>query len=354
LECFGRLDDQVKIRGFRVELGEIESILSKNSLVKQAVVLPKFIEGEKSLVAFLVLISNVKKDDQGEVLKAIRIAIAKELPDYMIPSSWSILNEFPLNSSQKIDRAKLERLKIQKIQSNILNLPESSLELQIANVWKKFLKVREIGLDDDFFELGGHSLLAVEIISEIEKTINDSVSLNDIFKYKTIRKLTENISKQEMEKEEEKSLVAIKSSGSKRPLYILHGIGCSVTSYYKLGELFEEDQPLYGFQVKGISGKSDPHSSIEEMASYYIMEMQNHQKEGPYSLAGYSFGGYVAYEMARQLIAKGVTVAHLIIFDTTILDNRPTTIIEKLIIELRKRRTEAVFIFKLPKRVFGK
>lgn len=348
LECFGRMDDQVKIRGFRIELGEIEAVLSSLSMVKNAVVLAKEESEERYLAAFIVLDKELEENANQEAIKEIRTSLAEKLPDYMVPTAWSVLLELPLTTSQKVDRLKLGQLKINKTERDVLEIPKSKLEITIAEIWKKFLKIEKIGMEEDFFELGGHSLMAVEAVSAIEKELNIEMSINSIFKFKTIQSLAANLSDIVKEKDEESSLVEIKPTGSKKPLYIVHGVGCSVTSYYRLAEVIDADQPLIGFQVKGISGKEEPNSTLEEMAAHYIKEMLNYQKEGPYSIAGYSFGGYVAYEMARQLKSMGKDLAHLIIFDTTILEDEPITFMEKLKHEFGKRKAEAGFFRKYP------
>jgi thioesterase domain-containing protein len=111
-------------------------------------------------------------------------------------------------------------------------------------------------------------------------------------------------------------LVPIKSSGSKMPLYIVHGDGLNLTNFRNLATHLDEEQPLYSLQPKGLDGNTDILNNIEDIAFHYITEVLEHNPHGPYAITGYSFGGYVAIEMKRQLENMSKTVKMLGIFDT--------------------------------------
>jgi thioesterase domain-containing protein len=108
----------------------------------------------------------------------------------------------------------------------------------------------------------------------------------------------------------------VKTSGSKPPLYMVHGGGSSASIYYSLAKYIDKDQPIYGFQPKGLDGIEEPNKSLEEMATFYISLMVQQNPDGPYILSGYCFGGIVAFEMAKQLQSMGKKVDKLILFDT--------------------------------------
>jgi thioesterase domain-containing protein len=175
-------------------------------------------------------------------------------------------------------------------------------------------------MEADFFELGGHSLLAVKVISALEKEIGSKIAINQLFKHPNIIELAKAIENAHHQVGWN-SLVPIKPTGSKPPLYIVHGVGSTVSIYYSLAKFMENDQPLYGFQPKGLDGIEAPNKSLEEMAAYYISLMVEQNPHGPYNISGYSFGGYVAYEMARQLRSMGKKVGKLILFDTSSFDS---------------------------------
>jgi len=158
-------------------------------------------------------------------------------------------------------------------------------------------------------------------MAALEKEIGSKLAINQIFKHPNILELAKALENINQNRTGWNSLVPIKPSGNKPPLYIVHGVGSTVSIYYSLAKYMEDDQPIYGFQPKGLDGIETPNKSLEEMASYYISLMIDQNPHGPYNISGYSFGGYVAYEMAQQLHAMGKKVGKLILFDTSSLDS---------------------------------
>ncbi len=309
MEFLGRKDNQVKINGFRVELGEIESVLNNCSLVYNAVVLAKEgADGNKRLAAYIV--------PNGEFDKEAIIAFLKtKLPEYMVPALWAGLEKLPLNANGKIDRKALpephEALKNRKT----ISAPATETEKMVAATWRECMGISECGVDDNFFALGGHSLMAVQILSKLEKKIGKKLELAVLFKYPDVRSLAAFI---ESEKKEiaYKSLVAIKASGNKPPLYIIHGEGLNVLNFSSLAYYIDEERPVFGLQAVGLNGVDAPPETIRQIAASYLSEILQHNPNGPYLIAGYSFGGYVAVEIEHQMEAMGKEVQMLIMFDT--------------------------------------
>jgi amino acid adenylation domain-containing protein len=311
MEFLGRKDSQIKIRGFRVELGEIENVLNKCRLVNQAVVIAKTeTDGNKNLIAFIV--TNGEDFDRKEILNYLK----SKLPDYMIPGVLENLKQFPLTSNGKIDKQALSNLEITN-QTGTYVAPQTELQLKLADIWKEILGVERVGIDDNFFELGGHSLMAVRMTTKLEAEIGIRFPLSILYKYPTINAL---MSSSEVNpsylQTQWKSLVPIKQSGSKLPIYIIHGSGLNVLNFSSIATFVDSEQPVYGLQAKGLSGMEDPLDDMKEIASSYIAEILEHNPSGPYAIAGYSFGGYVAVEMRNQLEAMGKKVKMLAIFDT--------------------------------------
>ena len=190
IEFLGRMDRQVKIRGIRVEPAEIEQRLMEHPQVKEAVVVA-WDDGEKFLCAYYV-----SKPATGEY-RSMAIPTAelkdwlKELPDYMIPAYFQLLNEFPLTVGGKIDRAKLPLP--EKSSNNIFVPPRNKREEEIADIWAEILKIdkSKIGIDSNFFELGGHSLRATGLIVRMHKKFNIKIPIAEIFKVPTIRNFSE-------------------------------------------------------------------------------------------------------------------------------------------------------------------
>ncbi len=182
------------------------------------------------------------------------------------------------------------------------------------------LSVRAVGIDDNFFDLGGQSLLAVELTHEIEEKTGDKTNIYTLFKYPTIRELAAFLQsgKGGAAKTEKtyKSLVPIRSTGSKVPLYVVHGDGMNVANFGNLGACMDDDQPVFSLQPKGMLEGDEPCDDLVQIAREYVDEILDQNPTGPYALAGYSFGGYVAVEMLKYMQELGKDVRMLAIFDT--------------------------------------
>jgi thioesterase domain-containing protein len=112
------------------------------------------------------------------------------------------------------------------------------------------------------------------------------------------------------------SLVSIQPHGHQTPLFLIHAVGGNVLSYRSVAAALGTERPIYGLQARGLDGQQTPLTSIEEMAISYLEEIKLIQPQGPYFLAGHSCGGFIAYEMAQQLVRQGERVAVLALFDT--------------------------------------
>ena len=194
IEFLGRIDNQVKIRGFRIELGEIESKLLKCQEIKEAVVVAKqdgF--GNKYICAYFVTnFDKQKKEAEQELtIEKLRNKLQKELPSYMIPSYFIKLDKIPLTPNGKVDKRALPEPD-GKISTGIeYEAPRNEVEKIFLRIWSQILSIEKIGIDDDFFMLGGHSLKAMQMISALQKELNVSISIGDIFNNPTIRQLAE-------------------------------------------------------------------------------------------------------------------------------------------------------------------
>jgi FkbH-like protein len=193
--------------------------------------------------------------------------------------------------------------------------PQGGIEKRLVEIWEDALGVRPIGLHDNFFELGGDSLAAVGVFSQIEEALGRDLSLAALFEAPTVEKLAALLSRAD-ESASWPSLVAIQPRGTKPPLYCMHAAGANVMFYRDMSKYLGDDQPLYGLQPQGLGGRGERHRRVEDMAAHYIKEIREFQPEGPYHLCGSSFGGLLAYEMARQLSAQGQPVGLLALFDT--------------------------------------
>lgn len=190
---------------------------------------------------------------------------------------------------------------------------QSNLESEIISILKKILNNENIKVNDNFFHIGGDSLLAACLYYEIENLTGIQLPLASLIKNPTVKEIVNLINNPE--KEEWNSLIPIRLSGKKKPLYCVHGIGGNIINYCNLAKYLEPNRPLYGLQARGLSSDTKPFYTICEMAKHYIKEIKKLQPVGPYYLGGYSFGGWVAMEMAYQLELNSEDVAFIALFE---------------------------------------
>jgi amino acid adenylation domain-containing protein len=311
LEILGRLDHQVKIRGVRVEPDEVAAVLSRHPLVKACVVLARpDAQGENSLAAYVAMSAPDRK-----LVPELRAHVRRDLPDAMVPSAFVLLESLPLTSNGKVDRRALPEPEPAGADERTVTPGRDALELQLIALWEELLNVRPIGVKDNFFDLGGNSLLVARLFADTARLHGKNYPLAALFQAPTIEQLAA-VLRQEGKSCPVASLVAIQPGTSPAPLYCIHGGGGHVLGFMPLVKHLGAGQPVYGLQARGLYGEQPPCTRIEEMAAHYVEEIRAFQPQGPYSLVGFSFGGVVAFEMARQLQAQGQQVALLALLDT--------------------------------------
>jgi amino acid adenylation domain-containing protein len=319
IEFLGRLDNQVKIRGFRIELGEIAAILSQHPAVEKTVVLVREdLPSDKRLVAYIIPKeeAGTSPPDPPNLFTDLRDRLKAKLPEYTLPSAYVLLESLPLTANGKVDRHALPAPK----QTNLAKAatfvpPRDALERQLVQIWEDTLNVSLIGVQDNFFELGGHSLLAVRLMAEIHSCFERNLPLATLFQAGTIEQIAK-LLRQENAFLPWSPLVPIQPSGSKQPFFCVPGAGGNVIYLYSLARHLGSNQPFYGLQAWGLDGESAALTKVEDMACQYIKVIQTLQPDGPYLLGGHSYGGLVAFEMARQLVHQGQEVNFLAILDT--------------------------------------
>lgn len=314
IHYLGRMDNQVKLRGYRIELGEIESLLARHPAVSQAVVVVREdTPGDRRLAAYLTL--HAALDAPPPSVGELRDYLRQSLPDYMIPSLFSFLDEFPLTPNRKIDRRALPAPQALPVnQRRNVIAPRTEIEQGLADIWKNLLKMDGIGVQDNFFDLGGHSMLAVQMLAQVQQAFDVNIPVTMLFQKANIQQLAEVIFQQQRP-QKWPSLVEIRSSGDRKPLFCVHGLTGDVLWFFMLLPYLDPNQPVWGLESRGLDGMQPPFTTIEEMAAYYIQLMRNVQPEGPYHLCGYSFGGSVAFEIARQLKEAGDEIGLLAVLD---------------------------------------
>ncbi|WP_407882731.1 condensation domain-containing protein, partial [Scytonema sp. NUACC26] len=178
----------VKVRGFRIELGEIEALLSQHPTVQQAVVIAKEIAGDKRLVAYLV-----SQTEETPAISELRSFLKQQLPEYMVPSYFVVLDVLPLTPNGKVDRKALPDPSGKSEASHDFVAPRTPIEEMLASIWASLLQLERVGIHDNFFTLGGHSLLATQLMSRLQKCFAVELPLRSLFELPTVAALAEAI-----------------------------------------------------------------------------------------------------------------------------------------------------------------
>lgn len=318
LQFLQRMDAQVKVRGYRIELGDVEAaVLSWQQVRAAAVDVVDDYAGNARLVAYVVASNEL--DVHG-----LRKHLANRLPAYMLPCHYVCLEALPLTPNGKLDRKSLPPPESAPTPMDRHYVaPATATEQVLQPLWEHLLGQAPISVVDSFFELGGHSLLAVRLMQTIHHDFELDLPLAVLFGHPSIRALSGLIDAEQSRLRQLQtlasgwhSLVPLRQHGTHSPLFCFHPVGGNVLHYQALVSSVPEDWPIYGLQAWGLDGLSRPSMDLAEMASRYLHEIIARQPTGAYWLAGGSFGGLLAMEVARQLNEQGRQVALVLMFDT--------------------------------------
>lgn len=254
----------------------------------------------------LQLIQNLKKDLQSR------------LPSYMIPSAFVLVEKLPLTIQGKLDRSALPPPPTQRqsISASVVN-PVTATQQTLVQIWQDLLEIAPIGIDDDFFELGGHSMLAVRMVALVQQRTGKALPLSALFRKPTIEQLANLLD--DSRTNESALVVPLAVGGNDEPIFCIHPAGGTVFCYRDLAAYFAGQRNVFGVQARGLDGREAPHRTLQEMASDYADAITTVSSSGSIHLVGWSLGGNIAYEVARQLRAAGRTVEMLALIDSGML-----------------------------------
>jgi len=305
LEILGRFDNQIKIKGIRVELEEIEAFLTRHPAVENAAVWKFPDETDERLIAYVV-----PKPGQEPTSVELRNFLKQQLPEYLLPSNYLLLEKLPLTSNGKVNRRALPKPEhFEPPSQKILVAPRDALELQVSQIWKSLLPIQDIGIYDNFFDLGGHSLLAITLLDQIEKTLEKGIPMIDFFQSPTIAKIAD-ILRGKSDSQFQQALSIIQSKGTRSPFFFVGS-----TAYANaLAPYLGDNQPMYDLSIFGLQSQLQP-LEVPTIAKHYVEEIQGVQPQGPYYLGAYCADAKVAFEMAQQLRMQGQAVAFLAFID---------------------------------------
>jgi acetoacetyl-CoA synthetase len=335
----GRSDGVLNIQGVRIGPAEIYEALRDVTEVREAMAVEQAREGGSRIVLLLVLREGAALD--GGLIIRIRRAIAAHASALYVPELMVAVGELPVtHSGKRSERAGRDAVSglaavnsealanpgtIERIRSAVSGaeaarvdrdpgeMPEGASTIEkLRAIWEAVLGVEPIADDDAFFELGGTSLQALELFLMIETKLATALPLSAILEAPTLGELAAVVDDPSIQFE---PLVLMRPGSGFPPLYFVHSIWGDVLGMRQVALAIEADIPVYGIRARGINAGEEPQRSVEEMAATYVDLIRDFQAHGPYRVAGHSFSGLVAFEIARQLIDRGEEVEWLGIID---------------------------------------
>src|SRR6185369_5294373 len=216
----------------------------------------------------------------------------------------------------KVNRAALSALRATTDRSGIEYVaPRDTLQRQLVTIWEELFKRSPIGVRDNFFELGGHSLMMMMLVARIEERLGKRVAMADVFNEPTIEHLAELVGRRGQHMLTS-VIVPMQTEGTRPPLFGLHPGSEEVWRYAELVRHLGADQPFYGVQSRRFEAGLLAHTEIGPMASDYAEALLDFYPGGPYVLCGWSMGGVIAFEVAKQLRERGEHVALVALIDS--------------------------------------
>lgn len=270
---------------------------------------PQQSDKKTMLAAFVAVPQSVPAADLREHLR-------KRLPQYMVPATVTVLDDLPRTPNGKVDRQALLRVQPVAVAAPAVEaLPEAQdeIEQRLLQLWQELLGMDAISVEDDFFEIGGYSLLAIRMFAQVKQMFQKDLPVSTIFEAPTIAKLAQILRKDD-ENLAAQSIFALQPDGEAPPLYCFQVHKYGVITYRYLAQHLADSRPVYGMALP--LEMQNPPKTIEGLASYFVDALLRHQPAGPYYLSGMSIAGLIAYEMARQMAARGIHDVWVVLFDT--------------------------------------
>ncbi|WP_186068490.1 amino acid adenylation domain-containing protein [Burkholderia gladioli] len=318
----GREDFQIKVRGQRVELPAVELELASHPQLAAAAAIGRELGGELQLVAYYVPRPGAELD-----ASALHAWLAERLPAPMVPSRFAALAAMPLLPNGKLDRLALRALDpgAAQLAAGRHEAPVGELETLLARIWATALGLDRVGRHDNFFAIGGHSLMAAQVAVRASEQTGVSLSVRSIFDTRTVHRLAALVEAaraapgefaRRQSNDASAQYVVFHAEGQQRPLFLTHTLQGYSWYFEHLAAHIDASIPVYGLPPLAL-GETQPRT-LEAIAARFVAMMRGIQPEGPYRVAGWSFGGLIAYEIATQLLAQGQEIEFLGVFDTTL------------------------------------
>lgn len=311
----GRLKEIINRGGEKIAPGEVDLVLMDYPDIVQAVTfaIPHNRLGE-DVAAAVVLREGARAKERH-----IQEFVAERLASFKVPRRIVILNEIPKGPTGKLQRIGLaEKLGLADLFQSLTKTeyvaPRTPAEKKLAAIWEEVIVIDQVGVYDNFFDLGGDSMLAAQMLVKVKETFGKALTVTVLLQAPTVEQMAKILTQRKWSPSYS-TLVPIQPNGSKKPLFFIHGCLCEVMNYFDLARHLGPDQPFYALRAQGIYGEKAPHRKIESMAAHYIKEIKSVQPEGPYFLGGGGAGGFVALEIAQQLLKQDQEVDLLVVID---------------------------------------
>jgi thioesterase domain-containing protein len=262
----------------------------------------------------------VPADSTDELASVLRLHLARLLPDYMVPAAFVALDHLPLNANGKIDRKALPAPDLTRGEVGYV-APRTPVEQILADIWANVLGIEKVGIHDNFFELGGHSLLAIQLIDKVNNRLYQHLSTSSIFTAQTISEMSALISNPN-NKSSLSILLRQGATTKSTPIFIIHPGGGEVISYKPITDSMHVSRDIFGIQSPRAAGISHNQPNFLSITNLYVDEIKRVHPTGPYKLAGWSLGGYLALNISKQLEDDGNEIEWVTLIDTIPLDGK--------------------------------
>jgi thioesterase domain-containing protein/acyl carrier protein len=317
----GRKDRQVKVRGARVELDGVEAAIRRHASVRDVAVVPRIDDAADAdrplrLVAYIQLHDTASEDSLREVGDMMR----RTVPSQMQPCRYYATPQVPRLPNSKLDGRALRAMDLAKCNEEAdaradalgnAGIAQDSVEILVARTWCDVLGLAGVAADDDFFAVGGDSLRAITMTVELERALGRELPINLISQTPAFAAFCQALNRHLKQSGPAiySPLVVLKPGRGLPPLFFIHGLGGSVMELFTIARKIIWSGAVIGIQARGLDGRDQPHRRVAAMTDEYFRAVKLQQPTGPYLLCGYSFGGLVAFELARRLSANGDEVA---------------------------------------------
>lgn len=310
-EFLGRLDTQVKVRGYRIEIEEIKIELMRHPGVADSAVLVHEDVNEQVFIAAFV--ANARGDVDA-LMPSLKHYLEQRLPHYMMPDCFVTVETLPLTANGKVDTAQL--LSLIEPASTEYCAPEGEVEVALANLWQMLLKREMIGRYDNFFMCGGHSLLAMKLVSFVEQQFSVRLPVSAIFQASTIQSMsTRIVEAQHCGQVADEVVTSLNDLSTLPPIYCCLGVGLFPNALREFQQVCTQHYNLRVLQMLEQWLQERPALTVEVVAKRFSQHIMRNNANRPINVLGHSFGGSIAFETAKCLMANNIDT-NLILIDS--------------------------------------